>query len=330
MENLTDALGRRIRYMRVSVADSCNLRCVYCMPASGMRFNQHRNLMSPEEIEIIVKAAARLGTSTVRLTGGEPLTRHDICDIASRLSEIRGIEDIPISTNGIFLYDWAERLSSAGVTRANISLDTLKPGLFSKITRGGDLNRVLRGIKKAEESGIFPIKLNTVMMKGINDTEMTEIAHFALSNGYTVRFIEMMPLWSNVEFQPELFLSAQQGMLLLSDQYNLVPDDARNGLGPAVYYKVDGYEGRIGFITPISHNFCSSCNRIRITSDGRLRMCLFGDAMFNLVGLIRQGAGPDEVADKLRELIPSKPERHYLGVGRISSETLFAMSQTGG
>lgn len=330
VQELQDSLGRRIQYLRVSVADACNLRCVYCMPSSQMTFTKFSKLMSPVEIGTIVEAAAAVGTRTVRITGGEPLTRHDISDIASRIASADGIEDVPISTNGIFLKEKADELASAGVTRANVSIDSLKPGVFSEVTHGGDIMRVREGIEAAVEAGIWPVKINTVLMNGVNDGELEELARYALERGYSIRFIEMMPLKSNVQFQPKLFYPAARAKAEIERHFTLTPGQAGKGSGPAVNYSVDGYEGQVGFITPLSGNFCSRCNRVRITSDGRLRMCLFGDDMMDLVGILRSGGGRDDVIAKLREAIQFKPERHYLEVGKTSSETLFAMSQIGG
>ena len=330
MDQLQDSLGRRIEYLRVSVVDACNLRCVYCMPSSHLVFTKFSHLMSPEEIGTIVGAAAAVGTRTVRITGGEPLTRPDIAEVIRRVSEAGGIEDIPISTNGIFLREKAAEIADAGITRANVSIDSLKPEVFREVTRGGEIDRVLEGIRMAEDSGINPVKINTVLMKGINDGELAELAEYALNHGHSIRFIEMMPLKSNVEFQPHLFFPAAKARAILEKRFDLTPCDDVVGSGPAVNYRVSGYDGRIGFITPLSGNFCSRCNRVRITSDGRLRMCLFGDSMVDLVGIIRAGGGKDELIEKLKESIQLKPERHYLEVGKTSSETLYAMSQIGG
>jgi cyclic pyranopterin phosphate synthase len=330
VDQLQDSLGRRIRYLRVSVVDACNLGCVYCMPSSRVLFTKFSNLMSPSEIGTIVEAAAEVGTRTVRITGGEPLVRHDIAEVAGCISDVGLIDDIPISTNGIFLREKAESLSSAGVTRANVSIDSLQPGVFREVTRGGDIGRVLEGIKAAARSGIWPIRINTVLMNGINDGELVEIARYALDHDYSIRFIEMMPLKSNVAFQPKLFFPAARAKKLLEEHFHLSAVSHASETGPAVNYGVEGYQGHVGFITPLSGNFCSRCNRVRVTSDGRLRMCLFGDNMVDLVGIIRAGGGRDEVAAKLREMIQFKPEKHYLEIGKTSSETLFAMSQVGG
>jgi len=327
---LVDGLGRRISYLRVSIADSCNLKCVYCMPASGMHFTRRTELMSPEEIGIIVRAASSLGTRTVRITGGEPLTRPDVAEIASNISAAPGVEDIPISTNGIFLLDRADDLASSGVTRANVSLDSLNPEKFREVTRGGDVKRVLAGIKRAAAAGMNPVKINTVLMKGVNDGELIELARFALENSFPIRFIEMMPLSSNVEFQPELFFPAFRAKALLEKKFSLYSGEKSGGQGPAVYYGVDGFQSPIGFITPLSGNFCERCNRVRITSKGKLRMCLFGDDMFDLLSVIRNGGGTGEVAAVIKQCIRAKPEKHHLGVGKTSSVTLEAMSQVGG
>lgn len=327
---LSDSLGRRISYLRISVVDACNLRCVYCMPASGMHFTKYNMLMSPEEIGTIASAFASLGTRTVRITGGEPLMRKDICEIAGAIKSAGGIGDIPISTNGLLLPDYAQDLAESGVTRANVSVDTLDPERFRKITRGGELNRVLEGIRSAEEAGMRPIKINTVLMKGINTDELVALTRFALEGGYSIRFIEMMPLKNNADFQPELFFPANEAKRIISKHFTLLPYGTGPGEGPSVNFNVEGYEGSVGFITPLSGNFCGRCNRVRITSTGRLRMCLFGDDMYDLVSIIRGGGGRAEVADAVLGLIHSKPERHYLGIGRTSSETLYSMSQIGG
>ena len=327
---LSDGLGRRISYLRVSVVDSCNLRCVYCMPSSGIRFTKHGDIMSADEIGMIVRAAASLGTTAVRLTGGEPLTRPDIAEIAAQVSSDPRVNDVPLSTNGIFLQGVASQLHAAGVTRVNVSVDSLKPERFRSITRGGELNRVLEGMNEASEAGMWPVKMNTVLMKGVNDDELAELTRFALDHSYPLRFIEMMPLKSNVSFQPELFFPAMRAKAMLEKEFTLRPSSSGNGSGPAVYYDVDGYDTPIGFITPLSGNFCDRCNRVRITSTGKLRMCLFGDAMVDLVSVIRDGGGVDDVARLIRNSITLKPERHHLSIGKTSSETLEAMSQIGG
>ncbi|MEM3851531.1 MAG: GTP 3',8-cyclase MoaA [Methanomassiliicoccales archaeon] len=327
---VADGIGRRIEYLRISVADACNLRCVYCMPSSGMHFTKFSSLLSAAQIGTIARAAASLGTKTVRITGGEPLMRHDICDIAAEISGVEGIEDVPISTNAMFLADKAHDLRKAGVTRANISLDTLNAERFRAITRGGKLDRVLEGIDAAQDAGIWPIKINTVLMKGVNSDELERLTLFALDRGFSIRFIEMMPLKSNADFQPELFYSAQEAKQVLMYHFHLTPFTPDKGAGPSVNYKVDGYEGSVGFITPLSGNFCSRCNRIRVTSDGRLRLCLFGDSMVDLRNILNAGGGVREIAATIRNALTWKPERHYLDIGRTSSETLHAMSQIGG
>jgi cyclic pyranopterin phosphate synthase len=300
------------------------------MPASGMHFTRRKDLMSPEEIGIMVSAASSLGTRTVRITGGEPLTRPDVAEIASNISAVSGVEDIPISTNGIFLLDRADELASSGVTRANVSLDSMDVEKFREITRGGDVKRVLAGIRRAAAAGMNPVKINTVLMKGVNDSELVELARFALENSFPIRFIEIMPLSSNVSFQPELFFPAFRAKALLEKAFNLYPGEKSGGQGPAVYYGVEGYDSQIGFITPLSGNFCDRCNRVRITSKGKLRMCLFGDDMFDLLAVIRNGGGAAEVAEMIKQCITMKPEKHHLGVGKTSSLTLEAMSQVGG
>ena len=330
MEQLQDSLGRRIQYLRISVVDACNLRCVYCMPSNRLVFTKFSKLMSPSEIGTITEAAAEVGTRTVRITGGEPLTRPDIEDVIARVSAVPQVEDIPISTNGIYLMEKADAIASAGITRANVSIDSLRPEVFREVTRGGDIRRVLAGIDAAASAGIWPIKINTVLMNGVNSEELVQLARYSLERGYSIRFIEMMPLKSNVDFQPHLFFPAMRARSILEKEFRLTPGDGGIGSGPAVNYDVDGYDGRIGFITPLSGNFCSRCNRVRITSDGRLRMCLFGDDMVDLVGMLRNGGGREELIGKLRESILFKPERHYLEIGKTSSETLYAMSQIGG
>lgn len=330
MQQLQDSLGRRIQYLRISVVDACNLGCVYCMPSNRLLFTKFSNLMSPGEIGTIAGAAADVGTRTVRLTGGEPLTRPDITEIVEAVGSEPLIQDIPISTNGIFLKEKAEGLAAAGVTRANVSIDSLRTGVFREVTRGGDIGRVLDGIEAAVGAGIWPVKINAVLMKGINDGELVDLARFSLDRGYSIRFIEMMPLKSNVQFQPQLFYPAMLAKREIEKHFRLTPSEGGTGSGPAVNYSVDGYDGKIGFITPLSGNFCSRCNRVRVTSDGRLRMCLFGDSMTDLVGILRSGGGRSELVERLRELIQFKPERHYLEIGKTSSETLYAMSQVGG
>lgn len=308
-----DGLGRAINYLRVSVTDRCNLRCVYCMPAEGIEKQRHDEMLSYEEFEVVVRAAVGLGISKVRLTGGEPLARLGLPDFVARIAGIPGIEDLSMTTNGTLLARHAADLAAAGLHRVNISLDTLRADRFAMITRRGRLEDVMEGMAAARRAGLEPIKLNVVVIGGINDDELGDFARRTVSDGWHVRFIELMPIGGNQEWVggepvgvPEMRsrIEAEVGALQ--------PVHGPTGNGPARYYHLAGARGTIGFIGALSDHFCAQCNRLRLTADGRLRPCLMSDREIDLRGALRAGADLVEIQALLARAIAHKPARHHL------------------
>ncbi|RLJ05710.1 MAG: GTP 3',8-cyclase MoaA, partial [Candidatus Aenigmatarchaeota archaeon] len=276
-----DSFGRGINYLRISVTDRCNLRCIYCIPPEGVSQMPHSAILSYEEIQTVVRAAAELGINKIRLTGGEPLVRAELSKLVRMLSQIEGIEELSLTTNGVFLKKHAMELKQAGLSRVNVSLDTLKPDKFRYITRLGELEAVLEGIEAAKEAGLEPVKINTVVMRGINDDEILDFARMTRENGWHVRFIELMPFNGVTEFVP--FIELQQHISLLGKLEPCPDSTGITGNGPAIYYRLTGARGTIGFINPLTeHSFCSRCNRMRLTPDGKLRPCLLGEDEIDL------------------------------------------------
>lgn len=328
MSLIKDKYERTIDYMRISITDRCNLRCIYCMPSEGIKPLEHRNILSYEEIIRIVRIAAGLGVKKVRLTGGEPLTRKNLSYLIASINSIEGIEDISLTTNGLLLKKYAQLLASAGLRRVNVSLDSLRPDRYREITRGGDINDVMEGIDEAEKAGLLPIKINMVPIRGFNDDEIEEFARLTLKTTYNVRFIEFMPIGARDIWSHEKYISTEEIKERASKIAPLIPVKIRRS-GPARYFRFEGAPGVVGFISPITHHFCSSCNRLRLTSDGKLRPCLFSETEIDLKSAIRCGASDEEIERLLRLSIEIKPEGHS-----ISHEKCFAhlkpMSKIGG
>ncbi len=306
---MVDAYGRRIDYVRISVTDRCNLRCRYCMPEEGIKLFPHDELLSYEEIERAVRIMSRMGFSKVRLTGGEPLVRKDLHILVERLSSIERVRDVSLTTNGTLFYKFAKKLKDAGLRRINISLDSLRKDRFRWITRLGNLDDVLKSIDTAIEMGFHPVKINVVLIRGFNDDEIFDFAKFAMENPVTVRFIEYMPTGGQSFWSVDKVVKNSEVRKLLETRMKLVPSDDDGG-GPAQVYAVVGGRGKVGFISPISSHFCSTCNRIRITSDGKVRPCLFSDLEFDIKSPMRRGMGDEEVASVIKEAIKSKPKAH--------------------
>jgi cyclic pyranopterin phosphate synthase len=308
-----DSFNRPISYLRVSVTDRCNLRCVYCMPPEGVPWRSHEEILRYEEIELIVQAAASLGISKVRLTGGEPLVRLGFVELVRLLARIPGIDDLSMTTNGTLLARYATELAEAGLKRVNVSLDTLQLERFRRITRQGDLTAVFEGIAAAREAGLVPLKVNTVVVRGLNDDEVVDFARLTLEGDWHVRFIEMMPLGANTAWAGDGYVSVGEVRRQIEDVLGeLVPAKVGLGNGPARYYRLPEAVGTIGFISPISEHFCYQCNRLRLTADGRLRPCLLSDYEMDLRTPLRQGADLAEIRELLIHSIKTKPERHYL------------------
>ncbi len=311
MTGAPDSCGRSINYLRVSVTDRCNLRCIYCMPSSGIPLIPQSQILSYEEIQAVVRATAEAGISKVRLTGGEPLVRAQLPELVAMLCHIPGIEEVSLTTNGTLLRKHARELKKAGLTRVNVSLDTLRAGRFHDITRLGKLNKVLDGIEAAREAGLHPVKINMVVMRGVNDDEVLDFARMTIDRDWHVRFIERMPFNGEVDFVPTVELQERIGLL-----GKLEPRVPPTGNGPAAYYRLPGATGTIGFITPLSEpSFCSRCNRLRLSADGRLRPCLMSDDEIDLRTPLRNNAPLSELRRLVLDAVASKPESHHLEEG---------------
>jgi cyclic pyranopterin phosphate synthase len=329
VEPLVDAFRRPITYLRISVTDRCNLRCVYCMPEAGLPWIPKPDILSFEEIEAIVRAAAKVGVRSVRLTGGEPLIRRDLDRLVSKLAAIPGIADIALSTNGLLLGQQAQALRDAGLTRANISLDTLREDRFTAIARRPGLEKVLDGIDAAIAVGLSPIKINTVVMRGSNDDELEDFAKLTRERAVHVRFIEVMPVEENVGLQRDAWVSSDEVLERLRALGELHPVPNPHGNGPARTFAYDGAPGSVGVISPLAHDYCETCNRVRLSADGRLKLCLFGDHLIDLRTPLRSGGGEDAIVALLRGAMHVKPERHHLALGETAS-VMRAFSEIGG
>jgi cyclic pyranopterin phosphate synthase len=323
---LIDPFGRQVEYVRLSVTDKCNMRCFYCIPQGFTGFEEPENWLRFDEIERLIAAFASLGVRRVRLTGGEPLVRRNLPELAARLSAIDGIEDLSLSTNAALLRQHAVALKDAGVSRINVSLDSLDPERFRQITRG-DLGRVLAGLMEARRVGLAPVKINMVAMKGLNDGEFESMVDFCLENGFTLRLIETMPVGDTGRDAVDRYIDLQEVRARLARRYELIPDVMPGG-GPARYVRVGGTELRIGFITPISQHFCETCNRVRLAVDGTLYLCLGQEDRVEFRPMLRDGASHEELRDAIVRALALKPERHEF---REQPERVIRfMSQTGG
>ncbi len=323
---LIDPFGRKIEYVRLSVTDKCNLRCFYCMPKGFKDFEQPENWLTFDEIERVIKAFTELGVDRVRLTGGEPLVRKNLSQLSQRLTALPGLNDLSLSTNATLLDSHAGNLKQAGISRINISLDSLKPERFKEIT-GGELQPVLDGLMAAKKAGFSPIKINMVAMKGINDDEFEDMVKFCLQHDFTLRFIETMPMGATGEDATDHYLDLQTVKKRLSKSFELIPGVMPGG-GPARYVQIKNTELRIGFITPISQHFCESCNRVRLSTDGTLYLCLGQDDKVELRPLLRQGISDEELKAVLIEAIAIKPQKHEFN--DKPQQVVRQMSMTGG
>jgi len=326
---MIDGFGRRIEYLRVSVTDKCNLRCVYCMPEEGLPWLHKDKLLTYEEITRIVAAMAPLGLRRVRITGGEPLVRRDVPELARMLAAVPGIDDLSLSTNAVLLDEQAEALRSAGVSRVNVSLDSLVPERVDALARRpGSAVKIMAGLDAAERVGFDPIKVNVVLMRGRNDDEIADFAALTRERPWHVRFIELMPTGANLALSANAFISCGEALDRLRKIDQLEPAAGPRGNGPATYYRFPGAAGTVGVITPMSHDYCDRCNRMRLTADGQLRPCLFGHLQTDLRGPLRRGA---DLRPFIEETLRVKPDRHHLVQGSaVGSGGLVALSQTGG
>jgi cyclic pyranopterin phosphate synthase len=326
---LQDRYQRPITYLRVSVTDRCNLRCVYCMPSDGIQLRSHDDILSFEEVARVVHAAVGLGIRTVRLTGGEPLARKGLVDLVRMLRDISGLEELSLTTNGTLLSAQALALARAGLDRVNVSLDTLRPERFARITRRGNLADVLAGIMAAENAELTPIKINAVVMRGVNDDEVVELARQTLEHSWHVRFIEPMPLGSDVLWEPDRCVLATEIRAEIEMALGpLAATEKLPGSGPARTYQLMNALGTIGFISPWSQHFCSACNRLRLTADGKLRSCLLSDGEIDLRLPLRQKAGDVELQRLIQRAVEWKPMGHHLA--ELGGPLGRAMSEIGG
>jgi len=311
---LIDSLGRQITYLRISVTDRCNSRCVYCMPLAGVPWKSHDEILRYEEIAEIVQVMAAEGVRAVRLTGGEPLVRPNLPELVGMLAAIPGIEDISLTTNGLLLEQQAEDLARAGLKRINVSLDTMKPELFQRITRVGSIERVMRGLDAAEKCGLTPIKINMVVMRGINEDEIIPMARLSISRPWHVRFIELMPLgnqqpWGDGFPLPETMYYPIREIRSQLETLGLETVTDKSGNGPAVEYRLRGAQGRVGMIAALGEAFCGTCNRLRLTADGTIRPCLMSAEEVNLKDALRSG---QPILPLIQQAVNVKPLGHEL------------------
>ena len=322
---MIDRIGRRIDYLRVSVTDRCNLRCRYCAP-QGSSVAAFPDVLTAEEIAEVVKVARDRGVVHVRLTGGEPLVRPDILSIVSTVKSL-GIPDLSMTTNGIYLHELAGPLKQAGLDRVNVSLDSLSPEVFREVTGNGDVNKVLAGIRAALDAGLSPVKVNVVVMAGVNDTEVEDLARLSLDMPVSVRFIEVMPIGPDAETNLATAAPMESVRKRVEALGTLEPANGGAGAGPAQLYRLQGARGTVGFIAPLSEPFCGSCNRLRVTADGKLRPCLASDVEVDLLPALRGGSAERDLPSAFAEALQLKPIGHELSLRHPSSRR---MCQIGG
>ncbi|WP_445621558.1 GTP 3',8-cyclase MoaA [Kushneria sp. Sum13] len=329
MSELIDDFDRRIKYVRISVTDRCDFRCVYCM-SEEMTFLPRDQVLSIEELSLVARAFTELGVEKIRLTGGEPLVRRNIDELVSNIGGLEGLRDFTMTTNGAQLRRYASSLRQSGMQRLNISLDSLNPERFRELTRTGNLDKVIDGIRAAKEAGFERIKLNAVILKGRNDDEILDLVDFARDEEVDISFIEEMPLGNVSEHsRQETFCSSDEVRSIIETRYPLL-HSAENSGGPSRYYRMADSNSRIGFISPHSHNFCDSCNRVRVTCEGRLLLCLGNEHSTDLRTVIRQYPGEIEpLKQKIRDSMSLKPHRHHFTTDGDVQIVRF-MNMTGG
>ena len=328
IEPMSDSYGRRINYLRISLTDACNLRCVYCMP-EDMNFRPRHELMSDEEILFLVKVGASLGVNKVRLTGGEPTIRPNVVEIVRGIAQTPGIKDLAMTTNGLLLPKLAKPLAEAGLKRVNISIDTLNAAKFKQITRWGKLDDVWASIQAAEAAGLTPVKLNSVVVRNFNDGEdMIELARLTLENDWDVRFIEMMPFGEITDFQQTNVVTYKEMRDRIESVFGPLEEATYDFLDPSRPFRIPGAMGTLGFISSVTEPFCQGCGRVRLTADGKLRLCLLRDDEVDLLTPLRAGASFEEMRVLMREGAFHKPWGHGLEQGIVSENR--AMNQIGG
>jgi cyclic pyranopterin phosphate synthase len=323
-----DSFGRRINYLRISLTDRCNFRCVYCMPEHGAHFAPREELLRDEELLRVVAAAAAVGFEKIRLTGGEPTIRRNLVELIAGIARTPGIREISMTTNALRLKDQADALKTAGLKRVNISIDSLNADKFRAMTRGGDLQRVWAGIEAAERAGFTPLKLNAVIVRGLNDDEICDLARLTVDRPWQFRFIEMMPLAGVGDLADTSVVATAEIVERLEAEFGPLEFVGWFGSDPARTYRIKGGQGTIGFISSITEPFCATCNRMRLTADGKLHLCLLRDNELDLRGALRSGASDEEIEALIRQAVFLKPWGHGLPEG--VKPTLRGMSELGG
>lgn len=324
--SLVDQYNRKIKYLRLSVTDRCDLRCFYCMPKGFDGYEEPEDWLTFDEIEQVVTSFTRLGVNAVRITGGEPLIRKNLPVLAKRLAALPGLDDLSLSTNATRLAKHAEALHDSGISRINVSLDTVDPVKFNQITQG-KLDKIIDGLLKAKAAGLDPIKINMVIMKGVNDDDVEAMVRFCLDNDFTLRFIETMPVGDTGRNAADYYIDLHEIEARLEKQYDLIPA-VMSGAGPARYVQVAGTQLKIGFITPISQHFCDTCNRVRLSVSGTLYMCLGDEHKYELRPLLRQGISDSDLDQVIRDAINLKPWKHEFN--DKPEKVIRFMSMTGG
>ncbi|HOG45197.1 MAG TPA: GTP 3',8-cyclase MoaA [Anaerolineae bacterium] len=310
-----DSFNRPIEYLRISVTDRCNLRCVYCMPEEGVAPLGHEAVLRYEEIARLARLVVGLGVSKLRLTGGEPLARKGVEQLVAMLAGIPGVRDLAMTTNGTLLAGQADALARAGLRRVNVSLDTLRAERYHAMTRRGQLADVLAGLAAAGHAGLAPVKINMVVVRGLNDDEVVDFARKTVRDGWHVRFIEVMPLGAGQAGAQAGFVPTAETRAQIEAAFGPLTAVDGSGAGPARYYRIAGASGSIGFISPLSEHFCFGCNRLRLTADGQLMPCLMSERAIDLRSLLRRGANDDELQSAVRAAIAAKPAGHHMDAG---------------
>lgn len=327
---LVDSFGRTHDSLRISVTDRCNIRCFYCMPKEDLQFLPRAELLSFEELTRFAAIATEAGIRKIRLTGGEPLVRRDLYRLVLKLSQLPGIEDLALTTNGVLLAEQAEQLLRAGLMRLNVSLDSLRPDVFERITRRAELDRVLAGLERAVEVGFRQIRINAVSIRGMTEDDVVPLARFSRRCGHTLRFIEFMPLDAEQGWTDSLVLTGSKVRALLEAEFGpLQPVERIDPSQPAVDYRFADGRGEVGFINPVSEPFCGDCNRLRITAEGQLRNCLFSTEEFDVRGLLRGGASDEQILELIRVCVGAKKAGHGINDPRFIRPRR-AMYQIGG
>jgi len=320
---MSDSYNRKIDYLRLSVTDKCNLRCVYCVPAQGLKLKPREDILTYEEIEVFANYAVKGGISRIRLTGGEPLIRRGILSLVKNIASIPDLTDFSLTTNGVLLSDYADKLVEAGLSRINISIDSLDPSIYKSITRIGELSQVNKGLEKALEVGFDPVKINVVVLRGIND-DISDYIKLVYKYPVHVRFIEYMPF--GTEVGPERTVSSCELKERIERFGKLKPVEDMRGAGPARYFGMNGAVGTLGFISPISEHFCTSCNRLRLTAEGKLRSCLFLDDEIDVRETLRSDASEENIKRLIKRALLNKPKNNL----RPGYDLQRQMSQIGG